>query len=131
MNKILLIEDDKILLEMYADKFTHEGFQVLTANDGQEGFTKMKTFMPAVVILDLIMPKVNGFEFLKLVKADPTLSKIPILVLTNIFADAQDLVKNWGVEYFLLKSNYTPENIVSKVNEIITDKTAKPPTQQS
>jgi DNA-binding response OmpR family regulator len=123
MSKILLIEDDKILLEMYQDKFIHEGYEVLTANEGQEGFKKIKTFLPDIVLLDLIMPKVNGFEFLKLVKAEPSLSKIPILVLTNIFADGEDLVKNWGVEYFLLKSNYTPENIMDKVKEIILQKT--------
>jgi DNA-binding response OmpR family regulator len=130
MNKILLIEDDKILLEMYQDKFTHEGFEVLTANEGQEGFNKIKTFRPDIVLLDLIMPKVNGFEFLKLVKADPTLKNIPILVLTNIFADAEDLVKNWGVEYFLLKSNYTPENIMDKVKEIVASKKDPTPPQQ-
>src|SRR6266567_4524843 len=124
MNKILLIEDDKIILEMYRDKFTHDGFEVLTASEGQEGFDKMRTAKPDVVILDLIMPKVNGFEFLKLVKADPSLANIPILVLTNIFADAEDLVKNWGVEFFLLKSNYTPQNIVDKVKQILNQKKA-------
>jgi DNA-binding response OmpR family regulator len=126
MSKILLIEDDKILLEMYKDKFIHEKFTVETAKEGQEGFQKMKTFTPDIVLLDLIMPKVNGFEFLKLVKADTTLKDIPILVLTNIFADAEDLVKNWGVEYFLIKSNYTPENIVDKVKDIINQKNSVP-----
>lgn len=122
MYKILLVEDDKILLEMYRDKFTHEGFEVFTAVDGQEGIEEMKLVKPNVVLLDLIMPKVTGFEFLKLVKVDPTLNKIPILVLTNIFADAEDLVKNWGVKYFLLKANYTPENIVDKVKQILGQK---------
>src|SRR5258706_911489 len=107
MTKVLIIEDDKILLEMYKDKFVREKFEVQIARDGQEGIEKMKTLVPNVVLLDLIMPKVNGFEFLKLVKADPTLKNVPILVLTNIYADAEDLVKNWGVEYFLLKSNFT------------------------
>ena len=122
MYKILLVEDDKILLEMYRDKFKHEGFEVFTAGDGQEGIEEMRLVKPDVVLLDLIMPKVTGFEFLKLVKVDPTLNKIPILVLTNIFADAEDLVKNWGVKYFLLKANYTPESIVNKVKEILGQK---------
>ncbi len=127
MNKILLIEDDKILLEMYRDKFVKEKFQVQTAKEGREGIEKMKASLPDIILLDLIMPGVNGFDFLKIVKADPTLKKVPILVLTNIYADAEDLVKNWGVEYFLLKSNYTPESIVQKVNEIITPKPPAPP----
>jgi CheY-like chemotaxis protein len=126
MSKILLIEDDKILLEMYNDKFTNEKFELETASDGQDGINKMKSFQPDVVLLDLIMPKVSGFDVLKMRKADPTLSKIPVLVLTNIYADAEDLVKNWGVEYFLLKSNNTPETIVKKVKEILS---LTPPSQ--
>jgi two-component system alkaline phosphatase synthesis response regulator PhoP/two-component system response regulator VicR len=110
---------------MYQDKFSHEGFAVLTAHEGQEGFEKMKAEKPDMVLLDLIMPKVNGFEFLKLVKADPSLKNIPIFVLTNIFADSEDLVKNWGVEYVFLKANYTPEDIVTKVNQILQQKTTK------
>lgn len=129
MNKILLIEDDKILLEMYKDKFTTEKFDVQTASDGQEGIEKMKKFIPDVVLLDLIMPKMDGFEFLKLVKNDPLLNKIPIIVLTNIFADAEDLVKNWGVKYFLLKADFTPETIAGKVKQIIGVKQPTPHTQ--
>src|SRR6266478_1864945 len=106
MSKILLVEDDKILLEMYRDKFTNEKFEVQTANNGQEGIEKMRSFKPDIVLLDLIMPGVSGFDVLKIVKDDPELNKIPIFVLTNIYADAEDLVKNWGVKYFLLKSNY-------------------------
>src|SRR6266571_1268170 len=88
MNKILLVEDDEILLEMYKDKFVHEGFQVETATDGEEGLAKMRVFAPHVVLLDLLMPKMSGFDVLTSVKNDPALSKIPILVLTNIYADA-------------------------------------------
>jgi DNA-binding response OmpR family regulator len=122
MSKILLVEDDKILLEMYHDKFTNEKFEVQTASDGQGGINKMKTFNPDIVLLDLIMPRVTGFDVLKMAKADPELTNIPILVLTNIYADAEDLVKNWGVEYFLLKADNTPESIVAKVKEILTRK---------
>jgi CheY-like chemotaxis protein len=71
------------------------------------------------------MPEVSGFDVLKVTKEDPILSKIPILVLTNIFADAEDLVKNWGVRYFLLKADHTPETIVNKVNLILTRDNAK------
>lgn len=123
MSKILLVEDDKILLEMYKDKFIHEKFEVQTASDGQDAVEKMKSFKPDIMLLDLIMPGVSGFDVLKIAKDDPGLNKIPILVLTNIFADAEDLVKNWGVRYFLLKTNYTPENIAEKVKEVISQKT--------
>ncbi|HWY80232.1 MAG TPA: response regulator [Candidatus Sulfotelmatobacter sp.] len=129
MSKILIIEDDKILLEMYKDKFTNERFDVQTAIDGQAGIEKMKAFQPDVVLLDLIMPNINGFEFLKLIKIDPIFNKIPVIVLTNIYADAEDLVKNWGVKYFLLKSDYTPETIAEKVKQIIGQASPTPPSQ--
>lgn len=119
MNKILLVEDDTALLEMYKDKFVHDGFEVETAVDGEDALKKMRSFHPEVVLLDLIMPKVSGFDVLKRVKEDPVLSKIPMLVLTNIFADAEDLVKNWGAAHVILKSNTTPEDIVKKVNEVL------------
>ncbi len=105
---------------MYKDKFMHDGFDVQTAVDGQDGIEKMKTFKPDVVLLDLIMPRVSGFDVLKLAKDDPILNKIPILVLSNIYADAEDLVKNWGAKYFLLKSNYTPEDIVNRVKQLLS-----------
>lgn len=119
MTKILLIEDDKILLEMYKDEFVNEKFDVQVANDGQEGILKMKTSMPDAVLLDLIMPKVNGYEFLKLVKTDPMINKIPILVLTNIYSNSEDLINNWGVKVVLLKSDHTPGSIVTKVKQVL------------
>ena len=122
MNKILIIEDDKILLEMYKDEFVSEHFEVLTANDGQEGIEKMKTNKPDAVLLDIIMPKVNGYEFLKLIKGDSLLSKVPVLVLTNVYTNADDLIKNWNVITVLTKSNNTPGSIVEKVKQIISQK---------
>ena|SRR5258708_172419 len=122
MNKILIIEDDKILLEMYKDEFVSEHFEVLTANEGQEGIDKMKANKPDAILLDIIMPKVNGYEFLKLVKGDPNLSKTPILVLTNVYTNADDLIKNWNVATVLMKSDNTPGNIVTKVKQFMGQK---------
>jgi DNA-binding response OmpR family regulator len=122
MNKILIVEDDKMLLEMYKDEFTTEHFEVQTANDGQEGIEKMKTNTPDAVLLDLIMPKVNGYEFLKLLNADPFLKKVPVLVLTNIYTNSEDLIKNWNVKTVLMKSDHTPGSIVTKVKQIIDQK---------
>jgi two-component system chemotaxis response regulator CheY len=120
-----VVEDDAVLVEMYKDKFVHEGFDVQTAGDGHDGIQKMRSFQPDVVILDLIMPRVSGFDVLKLSKNDPLLNKIPILVLTNVYVDAEDLVKNWGAEYYLLKSNYTPEDIVNHVRQILSKASAE------
>lgn len=131
MPKILLVEDDPVLREMYHDKFLHEGLEVLTATDGKDGIEKMRAFHPDAVLLDLIMPKVSGYEVLKLAKNDPEVKKIPILVLTNIFVDAEDLIKNWGVSYFLLKATTVPEDVVSKVKQIIKDESSTQNTNPS
>lgn len=122
MSKILLIEDDLILRGMYRDKFVHEGMEVETASEGKEGITKMREWAPDVVLLDLLMPGVSGYDVLKLAKGDPTLSKIPILVLTNIFSDAEDMIKNWGATHFILKVNTPPDDIVHKVKQVIAEK---------
>jgi CheY-like chemotaxis protein len=119
MNKILLIEDDPVLQEMYKDKFVQEGFEIHIALDGQEGITLMKHVKPDVVLLDLILPKMTGFSVLDIVNRDPEVNTIPVIVMTNIFADGEDLVKNHGVKSFVLKSNTTPEQILIKVKRLI------------
>jgi CheY-like chemotaxis protein len=119
MNKVLLVEDDPILLEMYKDKFVKEGFSVETAVNGEEGIATMKSFQPDIMLLDLIMPQSTGFSVLKFIKLHPEYKHIPIIILTNIYADGEDLVKNWGVKHFLLKSNSTPDLVVEKVMQVL------------
>lgn len=116
---VLIVEDDAQLLEMYRTKFLMEKFKVVTALDGREGIDKMLRTAPDIVLLDLMMSKVSGFDVLKIVKESPNLSKIPILILTNIHADEVDLVKNWGAKDFLLKANTTPDEVVKKVRQIL------------
>lgn len=119
MSKVLLIEDEVVLQQMYRDKFIHEGFEFDIAVDGGEGIEKMRSFAPDVVLLDLMLPTTSGFDVLDLVQKDPMLSHIPIIVLTNIFADGEDLVKNRGAKAFLLKANTTPDEAVKKVKSLL------------
>lgn len=116
---MLIVEDDAVLQQMYQDQFVYEGFQVAVAGDGGEALTQMRVFQPEVVVLDLMLPTMTGFDVIDAVQNDPELSKIPILVLTNIFADGEDLVKNKGVKSFLLKSNTTPGEVVKKVKSLL------------
>jgi CheY-like chemotaxis protein len=97
-----------------------EGLIVETASDGQEGIRKIVSFLPEIVLLDLYMPRVSGFDVLKSVKENVELKNIPIIVLTNINPDSQDLMKNWGVTDFLLKSDNTLKQIVEKVRMILS-----------
>jgi CheY-like chemotaxis protein len=119
MPKVLIIEDDENMRDVYSEQFQGGGFAVETANDGQEGMEKMESFVPDIVLLDLLMPRVSGFDFLKNLKDRPDLKHIPIMVITNLYADAQDLLKNWGVAYFLLKVDYTPGEVVEKARMLL------------
>jgi CheY-like chemotaxis protein len=119
MKKVLLIEDDQVLQDMYRDKFTHDGFTVEVAKNGNDGLALMKSFNPDVVLLDLILPDTTGFNILDSVKEDPQLKDIPIVVLTNIYADHEDLVKNKGANAVLLKANTTPDLVAEKIKQIV------------
>jgi CheY-like chemotaxis protein len=125
MSKILLVEDDAILLSMYQDKFVHDGFEVETAQDGEDGINKMRSFQPDIVLLDLLMPEQSGFDVLKFAKQDPELKNIPIVILTNAaHADGGGMIKDWGIAAFLMKADNTPEDVVSKVNGLLQPKTS-------
>lgn len=119
MTKILIVEDEESLRDVYQEEFELEGFIVETARDGQEGLEKMASFVPELVLLDLMMPKVSGFDVLKRVKDKPEFKDMPIIVLTNINPDVPDLLKNWGAKYFILKADNTPGQIVDRVKVFI------------
>lgn len=120
MSRILLVEDDAILLAMYRDKFLHEGFEVEVAQDGEAGINKLRSFQPDIVLLDLLMPEQSGFDVLKFAKQDPELKNIPIVILTNAHADEEGMIKDWGIAAFLMKADNTPEDVVSKVNILLS-----------
>ena len=120
MIKVLIIEDEDNLREVYQEEFASENFEVQSANNGVEGLNKIKSFLPHIVLLDLLMPQKSGFDVLEQVKKDPALKTIPIVVITNIYADTQDLVQNWGAKHVLLKVDYTPGQLVAKVREILS-----------
>lgn len=118
--KILIVEDDLFLLKMYKKKFEVGGFIVEIAEDGLAGLEKMKSFAPNLVLMDIMMPKLNGIEALEKAKADPEISKIPILILTNLStaSDAETAVKK-GAAGFMVKSDVTPSQVVEKTKAIL------------
>ena len=121
MAKVLIIEDDDSLREIYRREFELEGFIAETAIDGQQGVEKMVSSSPDLVILDLYMPTMSGFDVLKTVKTNPKLKEIPIIVLTNINPDSQDLLKNWGVKDFLFKGDNTLKQVVERSRIILKE----------
>lgn len=121
-NKILLVEDDQILAKLYQTKLQREGFETDIAYDGQEGLDKMKTFRPDLVILDLIMPKVDGLAFLARIKEDSEAVKkaAPILVLSNLGQES-DIKKAMGLgaTSFFIKADISLSQMVEKVKEYL------------
>jgi two-component system alkaline phosphatase synthesis response regulator PhoP len=123
MAKILLVEDDTILVEMYQAKFELEGHEVRVATNGEECLAILKEFHPELILLDILMPKLNGFHVLKEIKKQPDLRQIPIILLTNLGQAEvdmnQELAKALGVNDYLIKSHHTPDEVVQKAVKVL------------
>ena len=125
--KILIVEDEEILLTALSEELKQEGFQVIGAKDGQEGVDAAKAEKPHLILLDLVMPRLDGIGALKMMKADPELKDIPVVILTNLsdydkISDALSL----GAMDYLVKANYRLEELVNKIKTVLERKTALP-----
>ena len=120
MVKILIVEDDPLMSRMYQKIFTFEGYQVEMAANGQEGLDKARTAKPTLILLDIMMPKMNGLEALEKLKADPATKSIPVVVLTNLAGqqDAENALAKGAVKY-IIKSEYEPKQVADMVKEIL------------
>lgn len=114
--KIMIVEDDKFLLKAYEIKFKQSNFDVILAMDGISGLELAEKEEPSLIILDLMLPRMNGFEFLKKIKADERLKDIPIVAVSNLGQknDCERAVK-LGAKEFLIKTNYSLEEIIKKI----------------
>jgi DNA-binding response OmpR family regulator len=123
--KVLVVEDDKFLRELIGQKLTKEKFQVIEAIDGEEGLKKLELEKPDIVLLDLIMPGIDGFEVLRRVKQTPDLSDIPVVILSNL-GQRDDVEKGikLGAKDFLIKAHFTPKEIIEKIKKILGGKQA-------
>lgn len=120
MAKILIVEDDPLMSRMYQKIFSFEGYQLDIAGDGEEGLEKIRTQKPNLILLDVMMPKMNGFQVLEKIKADPETKKIPVIMLTNLAgqADAEKAITMGAVKY-IVKSEYEPKQVTNMVKEIL------------
>jgi len=117
---ILLVEDDEFLAELYATKLNLEDFEVALATDGEKGLKIIKEKKPDLVLLDIILPKMDGFEILKIMKADKKLKTIPVILLTNL--SQKDEVKRGlalGADDYLIKAHFMPSEVVKKIKQTI------------
>lgn len=122
MVKILIVDDEPILRKMYQIKFQNSGFEVITAQDGAEVFERIQESRPDLILLDVMMPKMDGFEVLARLKANQDFKNIPVVLLTNLSASELDRGKGLelGALDYLVKDNFTPADIVQKVKSYLT-----------
>jgi len=123
--KILIVEDDANLLYGLQAKFRVEGFEIITDEGAAkaEAMGKIKALKPDYIILDIILPKINGFNLLAEIKADPEISKIPVFIFTNLSDnDSRQKGAELGADFYLLKTELNLDEFVAKFIKIIGNK---------
>jgi DNA-binding response OmpR family regulator len=120
---ILLVDDDLTLREMYDERLKAEGFDIIQASNGDEAMRKAKESKPNIILLDIMMPKVNGFDVLKDLKADPGLKDIPVIVLTALIQDVDRVQgKKLGAADYIVKSETMPGEVITKIKNAMGQK---------
>lgn len=118
--KILIVEDEATLQKALTEFLTAEGFEVLSALDGEKGLELAKSGKPDLVILDIILPKKDGYEVLTEIKSREDTKDIPVILLTNLESPENiDKAFEKGASTYLVKSNYKLEEVVKKIKETL------------
>lgn len=121
--KLLFVEDNVDISFIYKKAFQLHGFVVETAFTGEEGVEKTKSFMPDVILLDIMLPKMSGLEALNIIKADPNTANIPVIILSNL--DTDESIKTGFKEKadgYILKAQEVPEQVIDEVEQILQQK---------
>lgn len=122
MKKILFIEDEAVLQKTFEGAFRAEGYDVISALDGETGVKLAKTQKPDLILLDLVLPKLNGFEVLRKLKNDSDTREIPVIILTNLERMSDiDKALELGATTYLVKVNYSLEEVIKKVKKTLGD----------
>jgi len=120
MKKILFVEDEPALQKILGEASSKKGYQVIPALDGEIGLRLVKVKKPDLILLDLLLPKIDGFEVLKKVKEDPETREIPVIVLTNLEGiEDVDKALERGATTYLVKENYNLEEVVEKIKKAL------------
>lgn len=123
--KVLLVEDDTFLSGMYVKKLELENFEVLLASDGKLGLKMILEEIPDLILLDIILPKMSGFDILKEIKKDKKTKDIPVILLTNL-GQKKDVERGFalGARDYLIKAHFMPSEVVEKIIKTIKEKNA-------
>jgi CheY-like chemotaxis protein len=115
--KILIVEDEELLLNFLERKFSELDYEVVISKDGLEAFKYLQTETPDLILLDIIMPKMGGFELMEKIKEDPSIDKkIPIIIISNSGQPVEiEKAKKLGADDWLIKTEFDPQEVVDKV----------------
>lgn len=121
MKKVLIVEDDQLIFSILSRELLGAGFQVANAYDGEQAITVTKEQRPDLVLLDILLPRKNGFEVLQTLKEDPELAKIPVVILSNL-GQPEDIQKGreLGAVDYMIKVEFEPKQIVEKVRTLLS-----------
>jgi len=120
MKKILIVEDEEIMIDLLQRKLTREGYEVSVTRDGDEGLKTMREVKPDLILLDIIMPKMGGFEVMEEMNKDPELKKIPIIIVSNSGQPVElDNAQKLGAKDWLIKTEFDPQEVIEKVIKLI------------
>lgn len=122
MTRILIVEDDSLLLRMYQKKLEKDGYEVITAVDGEAGVQSASENKPDMILLDILLPKKSGFEVLEELKSDNETKDIPVVILSNLGNSEADIERGLelGAVAYLIKSQVVPSDVVAKVKEVLS-----------
>jgi len=120
MKQILLIEDDPFLIDIYTTKLKESGFSVEVATNGEEGIIKAQETKPQLIVLDIVLPQIDGWEILKEIKTDKNLKKIPVVILSNLGqkSEVEKGIK-LGAAKYLIKAHFTPSEVIEEIKAIL------------
>lgn len=119
VKKILIVDDDPLIVRMYERKLVKEGFAVTLAPNGEEGLKALEKEIPDLIMLDVLMPKLNGWETLKKIKENPKTAQIPVIVLTSLGDRKEDIqkFKDVGIKEYLVKSGVELKELVEIIRK--------------
>ena len=123
MIKILLVEDEKSIRDLYEIKLTKSGFEVTTAENGGKGLELAQKLLPDLILLDVMMPVMNGFEVLKNLREKTETANIPVIILSN-YGEVDQVTNGFivGATDYLIKAEHTPSDVVNIINETLKNK---------
>lgn len=123
-SKILLIEDDEMIARMYQERFSRNGFEIILAFSGEEGLEKAEKEKPDIILLDIMLPKMNGYEVLKALKGKETTVSIPVIILSSLGAlpELVEKSKALGVADVITKGDVPAKEVVLRVKSILEKK---------